>query len=325
MNATNIYKRKTPPLSNGDAKNTTDAPLNNNANNSISNNGASFKNSSSSPTTLQINNISVHFPFTPYDVQTKYMKSVLDALRGGQHALLESPTGTGKTLCLLCSTLAWQQAQKGLLASSKTTADADTNDNDNGGGSSANKTPVIIYASRTHSQLSQVVREMKNTRYRPRQLSVKVFFTGRIHYSLSLTFSLSLFISAVLGSREHMCIHPKVNPQASSSSSSSSSSSNKNKPPPTSTDVNHSCNKLNKDRKCIYRNTLEEHGPNYHPPCSERKAGDENTQPIRDLEDLVSAGKQQRICPFYYTRGLLSQAEIIFVPYNYLFDRDARE
>ena len=95
MNATNIYKRKTPPLSNGDAKNTTDAPLNNNANNSISNNGASFKNknsSSSSPTTLQINNISVHFPFTPYDVQTKYMKSVLDALRGGQHALLESPT-----------------------------------------------------------------------------------------------------------------------------------------------------------------------------------------------------------------------------------------
>ena len=117
-----------------------------------------------------------------------------------------------------------------------------------------------------------------------------------------------------------MCIHPKVNPQASSSSSS-----NKNKPPPTSTDVNHSCNKLNKDRKCLYRNTLEEHGPNYHPPCSERKAGDENTQPIRDLEDLVSAGKQQRICPFYYTRGLLSQAEIIFVPYNYLFDRDARE
>ena len=119
-----------------------------------------------------------------------------------------------------------------------------------------------------------------------------------------------------------MCIHPKVNPQASSSSTNKN---NNNKPPPTSTDVNHSCNKLNKDRKCLYRNTLEEHGPNYHPPCSERKAGDENTQPIRDLEDLVSAGKQQRICPFYYTRGLLSQAEIIFVPYNYLFDRDARE
>lgn len=44
--------------------------------------------------------------------------------------------------------------------------------------------PVIVYASRTHSQLSQVTRELKKTVYSPRV--------------------------SVLGSREQLCVHPTV-------------------------------------------------------------------------------------------------------------------
>ena len=35
------------------------------------------------------------------------MENVITALNNKNHGLLESPTGTGKTLCLLCSSLAW--------------------------------------------------------------------------------------------------------------------------------------------------------------------------------------------------------------------------
>jgi hypothetical protein len=44
--------------------------------------------------------------------------------------------------------------------------------------------PKIFYASRTHSQLSQVVKELKATSYRPK--------------------------ISVLGSRSQMCVHPSI-------------------------------------------------------------------------------------------------------------------
>lgn len=57
---------------------------------------------------LSIHNVEVDFPKEPYPCQVEYIKKVLQAITDGHNALLESPTGTGKTLSLLCSTLAWQ-------------------------------------------------------------------------------------------------------------------------------------------------------------------------------------------------------------------------
>ena len=48
------------------------------------------------------------------------------------------------------------------------------------------------------------------------------------------------------------------------------------------------------------------------------------TQPIMDIEDLLELGKKQNVCPFYYSRSLVEGAELILMPYNYLFDKDAR-
>ena len=64
-----------------------------------------------------IGGIQVEFPFRPYGSQLEFMDRVISTLDRAQreghcHALLESPTGTGKSLSLLCSSLAWQKNYK---------------------------------------------------------------------------------------------------------------------------------------------------------------------------------------------------------------------
>ena len=58
---------------------------------------------------VDIGEWTVEFPFTPYPGQMEYMRRVMESLTLGWNAALESPTGTGKTLSLLCASLAWQR------------------------------------------------------------------------------------------------------------------------------------------------------------------------------------------------------------------------
>ena len=237
------------------------------------------KNATSPPQTIELRGVEINFPFKPYECQEAYMGKVIDALNRSENALLESPTGTGKTLCLLCSTLAWQ-GEYAVRLKAKDNAVASTQSSSNEPAAKAEtRKPTIIYASRTHSQLSQVVKELRFTRYRPKH--------------------------AVLGSREQMCVNSKVKTKTA-----------------TASDINHMCGKLTKDRKCRFRNNLD--GFVSSSAESDGKGGDYGLQPVLDIEELTSMGKKRNICPFYFSRGHIAEAEIIFVPYNYLFDKDAR-
>ena len=248
------------------------------------------KNAASPPTTIELRGVQIHFPFKPYKCQEDYMGKVIDALNRSENALLESPTGTGKTLCLLCSTLAWQTEQSVRIkedshttsptkASLKESAPLNAATNTTSSVKTTKKPPTIIYASRTHSQLSQVVKELRFTRYRPKH--------------------------AVLGSREQMCVNSKVKTKNA-----------------TANDINHACGRLTKDRKCRFRNNLDGFVPSSAE--SDGISGDFGLQPVLDIEELTILGKKRNICPFYFSRGHIADAEIIFVPYNYLFDKDAR-
>ncbi|XP_034556652.1 Fanconi anemia group J protein isoform X2 [Notolabrus celidotus] len=64
-----------------------------------------------SPVEYTIGGVKINFPCKAYPSQLAMMNSIVRGLNYGQHCLLESPTGSGKSLALLCSALGWQQAQ----------------------------------------------------------------------------------------------------------------------------------------------------------------------------------------------------------------------
>ncbi|XP_009865860.1 PREDICTED: regulator of telomere elongation helicase 1, partial [Apaloderma vittatum] len=232
---------------------------------------------------IKLSGITVDFPFQPYECQEAYMSKVIECLQKKVNGILESPTGTGKTLCLLCSTLAWREHFKDAISARKisqrmngvelfperpmsswgnaaTDSDIPTYYTD---------VPKIIYASRTHSQLTQVINELKNTVYRPK--------------------------ICVLGSREQLCINPEVKQQES----------------------NHMqiymCRTKVMTRTCHFYNNVEE-----------KSTEKELVESIMDIEDLVKNGNKHRACPYYLSRSLKQQADIIFMPYNYLLDSKSR-
>jgi len=54
-----------------------------------------------------LDEVEILFPFAqPYDCQIKMMESVVNCIVSAKYGLIESPTGTGKTMSILCAAIA---------------------------------------------------------------------------------------------------------------------------------------------------------------------------------------------------------------------------
>ncbi|KAF9046470.1 helicase C-terminal domain-containing protein [Panaeolus papilionaceus] len=348
------------------------------------------------------------FPYDPpYTIQTELMRHIYEAIEGKKVAIVESPTGTGKTLTLLCSALTWladekERAKKGKMKAAvgddatgakdwvieqalarvrremeveeeeyekrlalarkreelirraskarvvkrkrQNPAGQEGEDSDDEKFlpedqsksdeeevhispalkalmAKVHKVPKateeddmtctkIYYASRTHSQLSQVLPELNKLRMNKTQdISVSSYHPetqGSVPQKRKApdeeaTSSSCHTRTVALGSRKQLCINDDLRARVK--------------------DIDEACREIlgeKEDRRCQYL-----------PPIGE----DEKMLDFRDMilatpkdiEDLATAGRAAETCPYFGARKAIPQAQLITLPYNLLLQASARE
>lgn len=153
--------------------------------------------------------------------------------------------------------------------------------------------PRVVYVSRTHSQLSQFVAELKKTSFGnvdiidPEKQPVRTMS---------------------LGSRKQMCINEDVQRLGRTRGSEA---------------MNERCLELMKGKKgktkCPSLPPFDQAGR-----AQILEFRDAAMAEVGDIEDLVQLGKHTKTCPYFAARSSAKQAELVTLPYNLLLRSDAR-
>jgi len=155
-------------------------------------------------------------------------------------------------------------------------------------------TSQIFYCSRTHSQLTQFINELRRPRFPP-----------AIRDESTEDADIEDLKHLTLGSRKNLCINPSVNKLNSL------------------TAINERCSELQqsstaKEHKCAFL-------PNKENQPLVNNFRDHALASIRDIEDMGALGKEIGICPYYASRAAIKPAEIVTLPYPLLLQKSARE
>lgn len=151
----------------------------------------------------------------------------------------------------------------------------------------------VIFCSRTHSQLTQFINELRKV---------------NVPSGLSQANNEEVIKHIPLGSRKNLCINPKVARLSST------------------TAINERCLELQKP------GTSQEHKCEFLPNKSSHEDKqrledfrDNAMAQIQDIEDIATLGRRMKLCPYYASRPAIANTEVVTVPYPLLLQKSARE
>ncbi|KAK7205465.1 helicase C-terminal domain-containing protein [Myxozyma melibiosi] len=347
-----------------------------------------------------------HHPYTPYKIQLDFMNALYDTIEEGKIGIFESPTGTGKSLSLICGAMTWLRDHQSLSLQEESSAGDDTepawvreyhanllrekrlkkyrdlqaridkvralelkdkqavrargrmfgsdvpegvpkraktgsqneraedrylvddyhsDDEDvpakssGGGASDSNLSKEvqallkrlggntgdnedeedeefddndvkIFYASRTHSQLSQFVQQLRLPNFPPSELWSSA---GSLRH-------------VPLSSRKQLCIHPRISRLRDLNA------------------INDRCTELQQnsgDNRCSFM--MNEH--ELADRVKSRDFRDKVIAEVRDIEDMADIGRSMSVCPYYASRGAVQVSEIVTLPYPLLLQSSYRK
>jgi DNA excision repair protein ERCC-2 len=279
---------------------------------------------------FDLDGLDVFFPYDRiYVEQFQYMRSLKQALDAGGHCLLEMPTGTGKTVCLLSLITSYQYANPSagkLVYCTRTVPEMNSVMEELG--------TVLAYRSeQLHQQATATNTDMEDAQQQqqdggeetkqdagdeescPRRKKPRRVYKGKKKGSSNdgppmgpITDGRGAGGSGVLAlclsSRRNMCVHERVLHESDREA------------------VDSAC------RSMTASWVLEE--ARKHPGSMEtcdyydnfQAAGEATTMPsgVYGLEELKEWGKARGWCPYYLTRQAINHANILVFNYQYMLD-----
>ncbi|KAF5829552.1 helicase C-terminal domain-containing protein, partial [Dunaliella salina] len=259
------------------------------------------------------------------------MGRVIRALREGKNALLESPTGTGKTLCLLCATLAWRESLKGYRPDkappsntnpwslSNPPAPAASSSRSSGAGSAgsaaasgnASQPPADPALAHLHPALQAILlANGPNAAAANNKAAAAAAGVGAESGQGGSSSDNSALPAVIYSSRTHSQLAQVIKELKNTSY----------------VDRIRSTVLSSRQQTCLHPQVQRENRRYNNLKYSSRsKDWSSKLDSVPDIEDLVSVGRGHTLCPFYMSKDAAKDANIIFMPYNYLLDANTRK